>query len=116
MPLPPSPIKVFLSYASRDDDLRAELEKHLAVLRAEGLIRSFHAGDVGAGEEWKTVTEQHLARADVILLLVSADFVVSERLYDGEVRSALARHAAGNRANTDGGGRCGCGEASPWIC
>jgi hypothetical protein len=95
VPLPPSPLEVFLSYASGDDTLRAELEKHLAVLKSEGLVRSFHGGDVRAGDDWKKVTEEHLARADVILLLVSADFVASAQCYEVEVRSALARHEAG---------------------
>ncbi|WP_437984200.1 TIR domain-containing protein [Sorangium sp. So ce117] len=88
-------IEVFLSYASEDGGLLAKLEKHLAALRSEGLIQSFHAGDVGAGQASREVTEGHLERADLVLLLVSADFLASRECYERDVARALARREAG---------------------
>jgi hypothetical protein len=47
---------------------------------------------IGAGEEWRGAIDRHLEEADVILLLVSADFLASDYLYDVELRRALERH------------------------
>lgn len=91
---PPSPIEVFLSYAPEDTSLFVELEKHLSVLRRDGLIRSFHAGAVSPGQDWEAAVDEHLARADVILLLVSADFLASPRCAF-ESNRALRRLIAG---------------------
>lgn len=33
---------VFLSYSHRDEELRDELEKHLTVLRRQGVIETWH--------------------------------------------------------------------------
>ncbi|WP_437610749.1 TIR domain-containing protein [Sorangium sp. So ce834] len=94
MPAQDRHIEVFLSYAPEDGELLAKLEKHLSALRGEGLIRSFHAGDVGAGQACKALIEAHLERADMVLLLVSSDFLASRACYEGDVARALARHEA----------------------
>ena len=92
---PASPIDVFLSYAHDDATLLQELEKHLVILRSEGMIRSFHSGNVSAGEDWRAAVDGHLDRADVILALVSADFLASNLCYEVDLAKALARHQAG---------------------
>jgi hypothetical protein len=91
---PPSPIEVFLSYAPEDAPLFLELEKHLSVLLREGLIRSFHAGVISPGQDWEAAVDEHLARADLILLLVSVDFLASPRCAF-ESDHALRRLTAG---------------------
>jgi hypothetical protein len=92
---PGAPVDVFLSYASEDENLLRKVEKHLAVLQRRELIRSFHAGDVTAGQDWRAAVDEHLERAGVILLLVSADFLASSRCYDEEVARAIDRHHRG---------------------
>ncbi|WP_437316063.1 toll/interleukin-1 receptor domain-containing protein [Sorangium sp. So ce385] len=95
MPAHDRPVEVFLSYAPEDEALLAKLENHLSTLRREGLIRSFHAGNVLGGQELKAVTEAHLGRAHLVLLLVSSDFLASSDCYEVDVAHALARHEAG---------------------
>ena len=48
-----------------------------------------------AGTEWAGAIDAHLQRAQIILLLVSADFLASDYCYDVEVQTAMARHEAG---------------------
>ncbi|WP_438027033.1 toll/interleukin-1 receptor domain-containing protein [Sorangium sp. So ce233] len=87
-------IEVFLSCASEDEALLAKLEKHLSTLRNEGLIQSFHTGNVGAGQVSKAIAEAHLERADMVLLLVSSDFLATRECYERDVARAIARHEA----------------------
>jgi hypothetical protein len=87
-----TPVNVFFCYAPQDEELRRELETHLALLKRQGFVRSWSARMIGAGEEWRGAIDRHLEEADVILLLVSADFLASDYLYDVELRRALERH------------------------
>ena len=83
------PVRVYLGAAEKDHGLRDELEKHLSVLEREGLIEIFHAGRVlagGAGE-----AQRQLAEAEVVLLLISPDYLASSRSYDEEIGPALER-------------------------
>jgi predicted RecA/RadA family phage recombinase len=95
MSVTPKPIEVFFSYSHKDEELRDELEKHLSILRRQGVITGWHDRRIGAGKEWEGEIDEHLNTADVILLLISADFLASDYCYDKEMRRALERHDAG---------------------
>ncbi|WP_437628050.1 TIR domain-containing protein [Sorangium sp. So ce1151] len=90
-----TPIRLFFSYSHRDEALRDELETHLALLKREGLLQSWHDRRIGAGDEWAGQIDRNLDEAEVILLLVSADFLASDYCFDKEMKRALARHDAG---------------------
>ena len=72
------PKSLFYSYSHRDEDLRSKLETHLAVLRRGGLIAEWHDRKIEAGDEWRKAIDGHLMSADIVLLLVSADFIASD--------------------------------------
>jgi TIR domain len=86
---------VFYSYAHEDLALRDALDKHLATLRRNGWIQSWYDRDIYAGTDWKQEIDTHLHTADIILLLVSSDFLSSEYCYSIEMQEALRRHKAG---------------------
>jgi hypothetical protein len=92
----PKPIKLFYSYAREDELLRKTLETHLATLKKQGLIQGWHDRQVSAGAERQTEIDKHLEEADIILLLVSADFINSEDCFNVEMKRALERHEAGS--------------------
>ena len=69
------PISLFYSYSHRDEAFRGELEAHLSFLRRSKLIAEWHDRMIGAGDEWKGQIDRHLAAADIILLLLSADMI-----------------------------------------
>lgn len=87
-------IKVFISYSHADDQYRAELQKHLALLQREGRVDVWHDHRIPAGGELETHISAELEAADVILLLVSADFLASDYCYSIELKRAMERHAA----------------------
>ncbi|MCB0167062.1 MAG: SUMF1/EgtB/PvdO family nonheme iron enzyme [Anaerolineae bacterium] len=91
----PEPITIFFAYARADQALRDELDKHLAFLRRGNLIKGWYDGDISAGEDYQQAIHQNLHTADIILLLISPDFIASDYCYDVEMKKAMARHEAG---------------------
>lgn len=88
-------IELFFSYSHRDEEMRDELEKHLSILKHRGLISAWHDRKIDAGEEWKGEIDEHLNSAQIILLLISADFLASKYCYDIEMKRAMERHESG---------------------
>src|SRR5512144_3255261 len=88
-------IKVFYSYSHKDKKLRAKLETCLSALKQEGVIEEWHDGCIQPGQEWEALIYQQLAAADLVLLLISPDFIQSEFCYRIEMKQALERHKAG---------------------
>lgn len=99
VPPPPKPgekkkaLKVFLSYAHKDEELKSELDMHLAGLRRMGKIDVWQDRKLDLGTEWDDEIKEQLASADVILLLVSAAFLASDYIWKVEIEGAMARHA-----------------------
>jgi hypothetical protein len=87
---------LFFSYSHADENLRDQLEIHLAGLRRQGLISSWHDRRIMAGEDFGDAIDQHIDTADVILLLVSPDFIASDYCYDREMKRAFERHELGD--------------------
>ena len=88
-------VSVFYSYCHADEELRDQMEKHLAVLRREGFIDQWHDRRIEAGDEWARSIDVNLEAAHLILLLVSADFLASNYCYEIEMKRALERHELG---------------------
>jgi hypothetical protein len=88
-------LQIFVSNSHKDERLLKKLETHLSQMRRAGVIANWHDRKIGAGAEWKHQINDHLQQADIILLLVSADFLQSDYCYDLEMTRALARHRAG---------------------
>ena len=89
-------VKLFFSYSHRDETLRDELGIHLAGLKRQGLIETWHDRRIGAGQEFVREISQQLEEADVVLLLVSPYLIASDYCYDIEMRRAMERHEAGS--------------------
>ncbi len=89
------PIEIFYSYSHNDESLRDRLEKHLVTLKNSGLIAGWHDRGIPAGTEWDRQIDEHLKAAQLILLLISVDFLASTYCTDIEVAHAMARHEAG---------------------
>jgi len=87
--------KIFFSYSHADENLRDTLEKHLTALKRQGLIETWHDRRITAGTELNGEISKHLDESDVILLLISPDFIASNYCVDIEMQRALSRHKAG---------------------
>src|SRR5260221_721836 len=88
-------IKLFYCYAHEDKPIRDELEKHLSWLRRRYQLINWHDREIMPGEEWEQAIDMHLNTANLILLLISSDFMNSDYCYGKEMRRALERHRAG---------------------
>jgi type I restriction-modification system DNA methylase subunit len=89
------PLELFYSYAREDETLRNQLDRHLAMLKRQGLIREWYDRDISAGRLWVQQIDEHLKSADIILLLISSAFIASDYCYGVEMQQALRRHDAG---------------------
>lgn len=85
-------VKLFYSYSHKDEDFREMLEKHLSKLRRQGIISDWHFRKISPGKEWDGEIKSQLNSSDIILLLVSPDFIRSTYCNDIEVKRAMKRH------------------------
>lgn len=88
--------KAFISFSHADDALRAEFEKHLSLLRRQGLLDIWTDRRIHAGSDIHTQIEHQLENADIVLLLVSSDFLASDYCFGIEMKRALERHHEGS--------------------
>ena len=89
------PVKIFCCYSHADEVLLNQLKSHLKPLQRENLIDVWHDRDISAGTEWEVEIKKQLESAEIILLLVSPDFMNSDYCYSKELQQALERYKAG---------------------
>ncbi len=85
-------LKLFYSYSHKDEKFREALETHLKLMARKGIIFSWHDRKITAGEEWKKLINQEIRSADIILLLISSDFIASDYCYENELEIAMELH------------------------
>jgi hypothetical protein len=68
----PNAIEVYISYSTKDEELKKELQKHLASLEQERLITIWSDRRVIPGSEWKSKKQVHLNTARIILKSMSS--------------------------------------------
>src|SRR5262245_47183559 len=83
------PVDLFCSYSHKDEALREELDTHLALLRRRGVLNPWHDRRIAASDDWKESIDGHLESADIVLLLISPDFMASDYCYDVEMTRAM---------------------------
>lgn len=86
---------LFFSYSHVDEAHRDQLEVHLAALKRQGLIATWHDRRIIAGAAVGAAVDANLDASQVILLLVSSDFIASDYCYEREMKRAMERHEKG---------------------
>jgi hypothetical protein len=87
--------KLFLSYSHSDEFYKLELEKHLATMKRNQEVEIWNDRMITPGQEWDKIINVELLNADIILFLVSSDFIASDYCNDIEVKTAIEKHNAG---------------------
>lgn len=89
-----SPVEVFIGYAGDGQDKQhcAMLEKHLSVPRRQSEIVTRHERLVAPGKELHAELQGMLDRADLIVLLITPDFIASDFCYHEQMNAAISRH------------------------
>ena len=88
--------KIFLSYSHNDESYKEQLFKSLRQLRWKDEINIWDDRQIPAGADWKAEIDSNLNSADIIVLLVSSDFLVSDFIEKIELKRAMEREAAGD--------------------
>jgi len=85
-------IRIFFSYSHKDEEYKDKPVKRLSILKRQDVIEDWHDRTIGAGNEWAGAIDEHLESAEIILLLVSDDFLASDYCWDIELKRGMARH------------------------
>jgi internalin A len=96
LPTSSGPVKVFLSYAHKEKALLDQFRPFLAPFERDGLLDIWEDSEIRAGEEWLPAANQGLESADLIILLVSPDFLASELTGRIEMKRALEQRESGH--------------------
>jgi len=88
-------MKIFISYAHQDEKYKNELLKHLSNLQRKGIIEGWHDRLITPGKNWDESIKSALYECEVILFLISSDFLASDYIYDTEIKIALERYEKG---------------------
>src|SRR5215218_3370049 len=89
-------LKVFCSYSHADKEYLKELSVSFAGMRQQGLIeREWTDHEIIPSQEWDTVISKNLNISDIIIFLVTPDFMNSEYINAREITRALERHERG---------------------
>lgn len=93
--MPAEAIELFYVYSRKDDALRKQLDTHLSALKREDLISTWHDQEILPGSLRERDSSNHLNNADIVLLLISSDFIASDYCYGIEMQRALEQHTTG---------------------
>jgi TIR domain len=88
-------VEVLLCYAHKDERYLNQLKIQLTSIQREGLVKIWHDRDISAGNDWDHEIDEHLNTAQIILLLVSPDFIYSKYCYSIEMKRAIERDKLG---------------------
>lgn len=80
---------IFISYSHRDEDLKTNLETHLTPLKRMKLIQTWQDRVIMPGDDFADEIDENLRKSDIVLLLISADFIASDYCYGKEMKLAM---------------------------
>lgn len=84
-------IKVFCCYAPEDEAFYTRLKTHLHILQNKQLITLLDQRTMLPGSERRRVIQTYIDNAQIILLLLSSDFIISDECYQFSLKRALER-------------------------
>lgn len=83
------PAKVFISYSHKDEKYKDRLITHLSPLKELKLVKEWHDRMLVPGSVLHDEIDKNLSNSDIILLLISADYVSSYSCYKDEFPKAF---------------------------
>ena len=84
-------VKIFLSYSHIDEEFKNKLDVHFAPLKRNNKVDTWNDRKLIPGTLFDEEIKKHLTEDDIIILLISADFINSDYCYEIEMTTALER-------------------------
>jgi tetratricopeptide (TPR) repeat protein len=88
-------VNLFYSYAPEDEPFCRELEKQLSPLQQQSAIAPWNKASIRPGTNWQQEITVHLNTAQLILLLISPDFLASDFYDSKEMKQIFEKYARG---------------------
>ena len=82
--------KVFFSYSHRDKEYLDRILVHLRPVERENVVEFWSDTKLQAGDRWRDEIKESIKRAQVAVLLISADFLASEFIASDELPPLLS--------------------------
>jgi hypothetical protein len=86
------PLKLFISYSHKDQEQLDELLKYLKNLVDNGKIEPWTDRLLEIGSSWDSAIKDNLSSADIIILLISVEFINSDYIKSTELVATKKRH------------------------
>ena len=83
------PISIFISYAHADAAFLDELQKFLKPDVRNRIISVWTDRDITAGAKWDEWIKTRLKESEIILFLVTKDFLASDYIHNTEIKAAI---------------------------
>jgi hypothetical protein len=84
---PDEPVTIYYSFHKKDLLWLEKLDTHLDGLRRLGYIATWHSGFLTAGTHIYSEIASHWERANVILLLISPDYLADEKCHEQMIQA-----------------------------
>jgi hypothetical protein len=86
--------KLFISYSSKNSAFMRRFVTHLEPLRRNGTIDFWHDRMIEPGTKWDDTIKKELELSDVVVFLLSPDFIATSYIFEVEIPQVLQQFAA----------------------
>ncbi len=91
----PALLNLFIYYSEKDERFKEELETHLFMLRRDGTIRPWYSQQTEEVFRARAAIDDHINQSQIVLPLISPNFLASDELNDQVLKLAIEQHIAG---------------------
>ena len=88
--------KLFISYSHKDKKWKEKLLVYLKVFEDNHKLEIWYDNDISCGEDFKEKICENISNANIVILLVSQDFLVSDFIQEIEIPLILQRKIEGS--------------------
>ena len=83
------PKKLFISYSSKNSEFIKRFVTHLEVLKSAGVIDPWYDRMIESGSKWDDTIRSEMKQSDVVIFLLSPDFLATEYIMKTEIPLAI---------------------------
>jgi len=91
------PKKLFISYSSKNSSFVKRFVTHLEILRSNGTLDPWYDRMIESGTRWDDSIKEEMDKSDLIIFMLSPDFLATEYIMKVEVPLALKKFGTGKK-------------------